>query len=57
MPAPPKPATAGELLIVEQLARIADAVERLAHDFDHNNQHGFVADLMSHLRVISQKHR
>lgn len=43
--------------IVKQLTRCADALERLAHDFDHNNQHGFVADLMNHLRVISQKHR
>lgn len=57
MPPAPKPPTAGELLIVEQLARIADAVERLADDFDHNNQHGFTKDLMGHLRIISQKHR
>lgn len=43
--------------IIEQLTRCADALERLAADFDHNNQHGFTKDLMDHLRVISQKHR
>ncbi len=43
--------------IIEQLTRCADALEKLAHDFDHNNQHGVAKELMDHLRVISQKHR
>lgn len=43
--------------IIEQLTRCADALEKLAHDFDHNNQHGVAKELMRHLDVISQKHR
>lgn len=43
--------------IVKQLTRCADALEKLAHDFDHNNQHGVAKELMRHLDVISQKHR
>lgn len=57
MPPAPKPPTEGELLIVEQLTRCADAVERLADDFDHNNRQGFVTELLRHIDVISQKHR
>ncbi len=43
--------------IIEQLTRCADALEKLALDFDHNNQHGVAKELMRHLDVISQKHR
>lgn len=43
--------------IIEQLTRCADALERLADDFDHNNRQGFVTELLRHIDVISQKHR
>ena len=32
--------------IIEQLTRCADALEKLAHGFDHNNQHGVAKELM-----------
>ena len=42
---------------VEQLTRIANALERLANDFDHTNRHSAIHELMRHIDIISQKHR
>ena len=43
--------------IIEQLTRIADSLELMARELDHNPQHGFSNELIDQLRMIAQKHR
>ena len=43
--------------IIEQLTRIADALEAIQLEMDHNHQHGFSNELIDQLRMIAQKHR
>lgn len=40
--------------IIEQLTRIADALEAIQLEIDHNHQHGTANQLLDELRIIAQ---
>ncbi len=46
--------TEGELLIIEQLTRIADAAESVAVAVDSNNPQGFGASIKKRLKAIAR---
>jgi hypothetical protein len=44
--------------IIEQLTRIADALEAIQLELDHNHQHSFAKDLVDQMRhLVHQGHR